>query len=135
MTHNYENKEIESLVIGKWQYEHNGFSYSEEYKKNFTYEITVNGKNLITISAIGLLGSKFTGRWYVKDSTLHLIYENKQNSLFNSDLLGLKASFVDIFKQYALSSNLVKREIFSIDQKHMSLQVKSNSYIIIFRES
>ncbi|MBD2194806.1 MULTISPECIES: hypothetical protein [Calothrix] len=135
MTHDYSDKEIESLVIGKWQYEHNGFSYFEEFQKNFTYQIMVQGKNLITMSAIGLLGSKFTGSWYVKDSTLHLINDNNPNSLLNLDLLGWNFSLMDIFKKYSPSSNLVKRQIFSIDQKHMSLQVKSNSYIIIFRKS
>ncbi|MBD2355007.1 hypothetical protein H6G41_10290 [Tolypothrix sp. FACHB-123] len=135
MTHDYANKDIESLVIGKWQYEYEGFSYYEEYKKDFTYEITVKGQNLITMSALGILGSKFTGRWYLKDRTLHLRHKRQPNSSLSSDFLSFKTPFADIFHKIPLLPNIDKREIFSIDKKHMSIQVKRNSYIIIFRES
>ncbi|BAY97572.1 hypothetical protein NIES37_15140 [Tolypothrix tenuis PCC 7101] len=134
MTHNISDKDIELLIIGKWPYEYQGFSYHIEFKRNFTYELTVKGEKLITQLAMGFLSQQFYGRWYVKDSTVYLIDNQIPNSSLNSDSVVDKISVGRMFSNFFAIQNPDKLEIFSIDKKHMSIKMKTNSYLIIFRE-
>ncbi|MBD2208331.1 hypothetical protein H6G64_02370 [Calothrix sp. FACHB-156] len=134
MTHNISDKDIELLIIGKWPYEYQGFSYHTEFKRNFTYELTVKGDNLITRLLMGFLSQTFYGRWYVKDSTVYLMDNQIANSLLNSDSIVDKILVGGMFSNFFAIQKPDKLEIFSIDKKHMSIKMKINSYLIIFRE-
>ncbi|BAY94707.1 MULTISPECIES: hypothetical protein [unclassified Tolypothrix] len=133
MTQNNSDKDIELLIIGKWQYEYQGFAYHTEFKRNLTYELNVKGDNLITQLAMGFLSQQFYGGWYVKDSTVYLMDKQIPNSSLNLDS-GDKISIGGIFSNFLAIQKPDKFEIFSIDKKHMSIKMKTNSYLIIFRE-
>lgn len=134
MTQNNSDKDIELLIIGKWQYEYQGFSYHTEFKRNFTYELNVKGDNFITQLVMGFFSQQFYGRWYVKDSTVYLMNKQIPNSSLNLDSIVDKISVSGMFSNFFAIQKLDKLEIFSIDQKHMSIKMKKNSYLIIFRD-
>lgn len=134
MTHNISDKDIELLIIGKWQYEYQGFAYHTEFKRNFTYELNVKGDNFITQLAMGFLSQQFYGRWYVKDSTVYLTDKQIPDSSLNLDSVVDKISVGGILSNFFAIQKPEKLEIFSIDKKHMSIKIKRNSYLIIFRE-
>ncbi len=91
------DKEIETLLVGKWRYNTDFEKIFLEFKDDMTYEQTRIQTYFLSKPKEYITGNKFAGVWHVNDRKVSLILKRLPKSILNLQLSKLlKLSFADM---------------------------------------
>lgn len=95
------DREIETLLIGKWRFDTEWEKVFLEFKQDMTYDQTRIQTFFLSKPKEFLTGNKFTGVWHVNDQKLCLVVKTLPKSLLNLQLSVLfKVSIADIMASF-----------------------------------
>lgn len=120
------DREIETLLIGKWRFDTDWEKVFLEFKEDMTYEQTKIQTFFLSKPKEFITGNKFTGVWHVNEQKLCLIVKTVPKSMLNLQISVLfKVSIADIM---ASLFSLVIIENYKI------IEIDSSRFIIMDAE-
>ncbi|QSJ20214.1 hypothetical protein JYQ62_16800 [Nostoc sp. UHCC 0702] len=120
------DREIETLLIGKWRFDTDWEKVFLEFKEDMTYEQTKIQTFFLSKPKEFITGNKFTGVWHVNEQKLCLIVKTVPKSMLNLQISVLfKVSIADIL---ASLFSLVIIENYKI------IEIDSSRFIIMDAE-
>ncbi|BAZ54030.1 hypothetical protein NIES4103_67150 [Nostoc sp. NIES-4103] len=125
-TNSLSDREIETLLIGKWRYDTDWEKVFLEFKEDMTYEQTRIQTFFLSKPKEFVTGNKFTGVWHVNEQKLCLIVKTLPKSLLNLQLSVLfKVSIADIMASFI---SLLVIENYKI------IEIESDKFVIMDAE-
>ncbi|MGB6297576.1 MAG: hypothetical protein WBF90_15530 [Rivularia sp. (in: cyanobacteria)] len=95
------DKEIETLLVGKWRYNTDFEKIFLEFKDDMTYEQTRIQTYFLSKPKEYITGNKFAGVWHVNDRKVSLILKRLPKSILNLQLSKLfKLSIADMVASF-----------------------------------
>ncbi|MGB3639972.1 MAG: hypothetical protein WBA39_20715 [Rivularia sp. (in: cyanobacteria)] len=95
------DKEIETLLVGKWRYNTDFEKIFLEFKDDMTYEQTRIQTYFLSKPKEYITGNKFAGVWHVNDRKVSLILKRLPKSILNLQLSKLlKLSVADMVASF-----------------------------------